>query len=72
LFYSEENVQRAEAVFLHACFCLLLLFPIFALSYVSSKLVKLVILVVSLLAASVLTVGFLNAPNKNALALVAG
>ncbi|KAF4633167.1 hypothetical protein G7Y89_g4959 [Cudoniella acicularis] len=72
LLYSEENVQRAEAVFLHACFCCLLLCPIFALSYVRSNAWKLVILAVSLFATAVLTVGFLNAPNKNALALVAG
>ncbi|KAH6662272.1 hypothetical protein B0J14DRAFT_645435 [Halenospora varia] len=72
LLYSEENVQRAEAFFLHACFCFLLLCPIFALSYVNSKTWKLVILAVFLLATAVLTVGFLNVPNKNALALVAG
>ncbi|KIM95567.1 hypothetical protein OIDMADRAFT_59361 [Oidiodendron maius Zn] len=72
LLYSEENVQRAEAVFLHACFCCLLLCPILALSYVHSKTWKLVILAVSLFATAVLTVGFLNTPNKNALALVAG
>jgi hypothetical protein len=72
LLYSEENVRRAEAVFLHACFCCLLLCPIFGLSYVHSKTWKLVILAVSLFATAVLTVGFLNGPNKNALALVAG
>jgi hypothetical protein len=72
LIYSEESVQRAEAVFLHACFCCLLLCPIFALSYVHSNTWKLVILAVSLLATAVLAVGFLNTPNKNALALVAG
>ncbi|RDL30850.1 Uncharacterized protein BP5553_10195 [Venustampulla echinocandica] len=72
LLYSEENVQRAEAVFLHICFCCLLLCPIFALSYVDSNTWKLVILTASLFAAAVLTVGFLNSPNKNALALVAG
>ncbi|KAH8670116.1 hypothetical protein BGZ60DRAFT_527604 [Tricladium varicosporioides] len=72
LLYSEENVQRAEAVFLHACFCCLLLCPIFALSYVNRKIWKLVILTVFLFATAVLTVGFLNVPNKNALALVAG
>lgn len=72
LIYSEDSVERAEAVFLHACFCCLLLCPIFALSYVHSKTWKLVILAVSLLATAVLTVGFLNGPNKNALALVAG
>ncbi|KAH8768543.1 hypothetical protein BGZ57DRAFT_929822 [Hyaloscypha finlandica] len=72
LLYSEENVQRAEAVFLHACFCCLLLCPILALSYVHSKTWKLVILAASLFATAVLTVGFLNTPNKNALALVAG
>jgi hypothetical protein len=72
LLYSEENVQRAEAIFLHACFCCLLLCPILALSYVHSKTWKLVILAASLFATAVLTVGFLNTPNKNALALVAG
>ena len=46
--------------------------PVFALSYVDGKVVKLVIVAVFLFAASVLTAGFLNVPNKNALALVAG
>jgi hypothetical protein len=50
----------------------LLLCPIFALSYIHSNAWKLVILAISLLATAVLTVAFLNAPNKNALALVAG
>jgi hypothetical protein len=65
-------VRRAEAVFLHVCFCLLLLCPIFLLSYVDSKVVKLGIVVLFLFAASVLTAGFLDAPNKIAFALVAG
>ena len=72
LIYSEESVRRAEAAFLHACFCCLLLCPIFALSYIDSKPVKLVVIVVFLFAASVLTAGLLDVPNKNALALVAG
>ena len=72
LIYSEESVRRAEAVFLHASFCILLLCPVIALSYLHSQIWKLVVLGIFLLAASVMSVGFLNTSNKSGLALVAG
>ncbi len=72
LLYSEENVRRAEAVFLHLGFCLLLLCPIIGLSYLESKMWKLVLLGIFLFVASLLFVGLVNVPNKSGLALVAG
>ncbi|KAH8761477.1 hypothetical protein F5882DRAFT_477699 [Hyaloscypha sp. PMI_1271] len=72
LLYSEESVQRAEAVFLHLSFCILLICPIIGLSYMQSKMWKLVLLGVFLFVASLLFVGLVNMPNKSGLALVAG
>jgi hypothetical protein len=72
LLYSEESVQRAEAVFLHLSFCILLICPIIGLSYMKSKMWKLVLLGVFLFVASLLFVGLVNMPNKSGLALVAG
>jgi len=72
LLYSEEGVQRAEAVFLHLSFCILLICPIIGLSYMKSKMWKLVLLGIFLLVASLLFVGLVNMPNKSGLALVAG
>jgi hypothetical protein len=70
--YSEENVRRAEAAFLHMIFCVLLLCPIIGLEYLNSKVWKLVLLGSSLVAASVLCVGFLNSSNTSSLALIGG
>ncbi|KAH8808786.1 hypothetical protein F5884DRAFT_858305 [Xylogone sp. PMI_703] len=72
LIYSEEKVRRAEAVFLHLSFCILLVVPVVLLSYLESKVWKLVVLGIFLAAASFLCVGLLNTPNKSSLAVVAG
>lgn len=72
LLYSEDNVRRTEAVFLHLSFCIVLLGPVIGLSYLESKVWRLVLLTTSLFVVSVLCVALLNAPNKSSLALVAG
>jgi len=72
LLYSEESVQRAEAAFLHLSFCILLICPIIGLSYLQTKMWKLVLLGIFLFAAALLCAGLLNMPNKSGLALVAG
>ena len=72
LIYSEQSVRQAEAIFLHASFCLLLLCSIAALLYVHNKIWQLVIVGLSTFVASLLSVGFLDLLNKSSLALVAG
>ncbi|KAG0650289.1 hypothetical protein D0Z07_3186 [Hyphodiscus hymeniophilus] len=71
-FYSEGGIRFAEEVIINAAFCLLLIGPVIVLSYLTSKMWKLIFISLCLLVASAFSGGFLNAPNKTGLGLVAG
>ncbi|KAH8601494.1 hypothetical protein B0O99DRAFT_606757 [Bisporella sp. PMI_857] len=70
--YSEANVRFAEEVFVNATFCFLLVCPVIVLSYLSSKLWRLIFVTLCLLVVSAFSGGFLNTPNRANLAFMAG
>lgn len=53
-------------------FCFLLLCPIFALSYLESKALKLSIVLIFIVALSTLTIDLADSTSKTSVALVAG
>lgn len=70
--YSEDDARRAEALFLHLSFCILLMCTISGLEFLQSRIWKLVLLAIALLVASVLCVCFLNSTNTRSLAFLCG
>ena len=70
--YSESAIRRAERMFVHISFCVLLLCPIIALSVIENTVGKLVVVVGFLLAAALLTSGVLTGANNAGLAVLAG
>ena len=72
LMYSEDKVRRVEKTLINIGFCFLLLCPIFALSYLESRALKLSIVLIFILALSTLTIDLSDSTSKTSVALVAG
>ena len=72
LFYSESKVRRAEQTIINIAFCFLLTFPIFILSHLEDKNLKLGVVLLFILALSTFTIDLSRSTtNFNSLALVA-
>jgi len=72
LLYSETAVRRTEQTLINLSFCLLVLGPIFVLSFVGNKVAKLLIVLGCVLATSVLASVLSNNAQKSSLAVMAG
>jgi hypothetical protein len=72
MIYSEKAIQRAEQIIVNVGFCLLLIGPIFLLSYFKDKAARLVIFVAFIITGSVLTSGVIHGGNLANLAVMAG
>lgn len=72
LLYSEEAVRRTEQVLVNLSFCILVLGPIFLLSFVANKVAKLLIVLGFVMATSVLASVLSDNAQKSGLAIMAG
>lgn len=61
-----------EQMLISIGFCILLVCPIFALSYLQSKALKLIIVLIFILVLSTLTIDLAASTSKTSVALVAG
>ena len=72
LLYSEKAVRRTEQVLVNLSFCLLVLGPIFLLSFVANQVAKLCIVLGFVMATSVLASVLSDNTQKSGLAVMAG
>ena len=72
LIYSEAKIRRVEKALISIAFCFFLLCPIVILSYLTSKVLKLLIVLTCILAISTLTIDLSESTSKTSVALVAG
>ena len=70
--YSAKKVDRVEDMLLNIAFCLLVIGPVCILSYLSSKGVKLFVVLLSVCLTSVVASSLSNLVQKTSLALMAG
>jgi hypothetical protein len=70
--YSEEKIKRLEEIILNLGFSILVVGPIFLLSYTEQKLVKLLLVAFSIFAASGVSSIVPGISQASGLALVAG
>jgi hypothetical protein len=71
LLYSEAAVRAFEDVMVNICFCLLVLVPIIALSYLKDKSGKLVLVIAFVILSSIVATFLANATHKSSIAIVA-
>ena len=70
--YSERGVRIAEQTIVNTAFCILVLAPIFALSFTTSKVGKLLLLLACVLLVSFVSSVLSDNAQKSSLAVVAG
>ncbi|KAF2097344.1 hypothetical protein NA57DRAFT_77600 [Rhizodiscina lignyota] len=70
--YSATAVRVFEEVLVHICFCLLLLIPIVALSYIKDKVGKLMIVFGFILLSAMVASLLANTTQKSSIAVIAG
>jgi hypothetical protein len=71
-YYSERGVRLAEQTIVNASFCILVLAPVFALSYITSQIAKLFLVLGCVLLASFVSSVLSDTVQKSNLAVVAG
>lgn len=71
LIYSEDRVRVFEEVFIIFLFCLLVFIPMFILSYLKTKVWKLILVLLCVIASAFVASFLTNAKHKTSLAVVA-
>jgi hypothetical protein len=69
--YKEAAVRRMEDIVVNTTCCVLVVFPIFALSYLTGKVEKLIVILTFVLLVSVVSSVLANAVHKSSLAVIA-
>jgi hypothetical protein len=71
MIYKESLVRRVEDIIVNVVFCLTILLPIFALSFVESQTRKLLLVLGFVLLVAIVTSFVANAVHKNTFAVLA-
>lgn len=70
--YSEKHVRNTETVLINVTFFILVMIPIAALSYVKSKGIKLVIIAIMIILASVIASWLSDSSHRSGLGVIVG